>query len=256
MDYLSSNWIKTKVSVNFTHISQAVGLLVGTFAWFLLSVLAGSPVAGEGLGDLLWFGPRWSNRPGVLCACFQEALLWSYVGSFGWLCQSWPVEAPKVGPPIDENLALRGKIWPLRGRQGCGRLAVTPLQVVLSSWQFVWRFRRASTSKIWWCFGGGLPQLCAGRLESWTSDRQKFGHFWRTSALWGSGFSSFFKVQIDPSEVDTVFLLAVWSKMLSKYSQNAGKVPKLKVTGTNKCNEMYHSTLECDPMVLSYIHGT
>ena len=24
----------------------------------------------------------------------------------------------------------------------------------------------------------------------------------------------------------------------------------------SKCNEIYHSTLECDPMVLSYIHGT
>ena len=29
--------------------------------------------------------------------------------------------------------------------------------------------------KIRWCFVGGLPQFCDGRLESQTSNRQKFG---------------------------------------------------------------------------------
>ena len=81
-----------------------------SFFWFKVVSSELDPLWLERVWEIGDFGLfERSNRPDVVSACSQEVLLQSYIGSFGWLCKSWPVEAPKVGPPIDENSALQGR---------------------------------------------------------------------------------------------------------------------------------------------------
>ena len=107
--FLCQDWIKTKVSVNFTHISQAAGLFLSQFVSSELDPVLHSD---RGVVDCLWFSPRWSNRPVILCEHCQGVLLRRsghvLVENTLSFCQESSKVRRYVSAKVGENSALRG----------------------------------------------------------------------------------------------------------------------------------------------------
>ena len=89
-------YAKIEVCINFSHIYECIQRPLGLYLNVFVKGLSVELDPHRGVVNRLWFMPRWSNCPLVLCRASQEAVLRRTSGSFGCLCQLWPVEALKV----------------------------------------------------------------------------------------------------------------------------------------------------------------
>ena len=73
--------------MNLYYTGRLGTLSLGFPVWFVVNC-SDLRLDHRGVEDWLWFGPQWSNRPGVLCTGPQDTILQS---SGGFVVVNWAI---------------------------------------------------------------------------------------------------------------------------------------------------------------------